>query len=144
MTLRALLILPVAASLLAACSAPNDAAIYRHSVFHTIAWHFGTLAAMAKGSQPFDQATFEDKANILVNLSALPWEGFQPDSAEGSDAKPAIWENRADFDSKANAFQEQARTLARLAAEGDQQAMLAQVGEVGKSCKACHQEYRED
>lgn len=144
MNMRALLILPLAAWLLAACSSPNDAAVYRHSVFHTIAWHFGTLGAMAKGDQPFDQETFEKKANILAELSALPWEGFQPDSAEGSDAKPEIWDNRDDFDNKAETFQNEAHKLAQLASEGDQQAMFSQVGEVGKSCKACHQEYRKN
>ena len=145
MKLRTLLILPLAVVLLSACSqGRNEAASYRHSIFHVIAWHFGALGAMAKGEQPFDPATFEKKANILAELSTLPWEGFQPDSAEGSDAKPAIWENRADFDSKAETFQNEARTLAQLAGEGDQQAMFSQVGEVGKACKACHQEYRKD
>ena len=99
----ALIMLAIAAPLLNACSGgPNEAAEYRHSIFHVIAWHFGTLGAMAKGEQPFDQAVFERKAGILENLSKLPWEGFQEGTAEGSDAKPAIWENRDDFDASLN------------------------------------------
>lgn len=139
----ALIMLAIAAPLLNACSSgPNEAAAYRHSIFHVIAWQFGTLGAMAKGEQPFDQAVFERKAAILEDLSTLPWEGFQEGTAEGSDAKPAIWENRKDFDAKARDFEEQVSTLARLAREGDKEAMLGQVGQVGKSCKACHDDYR--
>ncbi|MBL7250605.1 c-type cytochrome [Alloalcanivorax sp. C16-2] len=139
----ALIMLAITAPLLSACSSgPNEAAGYRHSIFHVIAWHFGTLGAMAKGEQPFDQAVFERKAGILEELSTLPWEGFQEGTAEGSDAKPAIWENRDDFDAKARDFEERASTLASLAREGDQQAMLDQVGKVGQACKACHDDYR--
>ena len=76
----------IAAPLLNACSGgPNEAAEYRHSIFHVIAWHFGPLGAMAKGEQPFDQAVFERKAGILENLAQLPWEGFPEGSADGSD-----------------------------------------------------------
>ncbi|MEO1903785.1 MAG: cytochrome c [Alcanivorax sp.] len=139
----ALILLAVAAPLLNACSSgPNEAAEYRHAIFHVIAWHFGPLGAMAKGEQPFDQAVFERKAGILENLAQLPWEGFQEGTADGSDAKPEIWENKADFDAKADDLMRETAELSRLSREGDQQAMLAQVGQVGQACKACHQEYR--
>ena len=82
----ALILLAIAAPLLNACSSgSNEAAEYRHSIFHVIAWHFGTLGAMAKGEQPFDQAVFERKAGILENLAQLPWEGFPEGSADGSE-----------------------------------------------------------
>ncbi|KAF0807723.1 cytochrome c class II [Alcanivorax xiamenensis] len=140
------LLIPVlAAGLLSACGkGPNEAAEYRESVFKATAWHFGTLGAMAKGEQPFDQAVFEEKADIVAQLSGLPWEGFaDAGSADGSHAKPAIWENRADFDGKARDFQNAAAELAEMAGSADQQALFAQVGKVGETCRACHTEYRE-
>ena len=141
----ALILLAIAAPLLNACSSgPNEAAEYRHSIFHVIAWHFGTLGAMAKGEQPFDQAVFEEKAGIVADLSRLPWEGFtDAGSADGSHAKPAIWENRADFEGKAQDFQDAAAELAEMAGSAEQQALFAQVGKVGETCRACHTEYRE-
>ena len=135
--------LAIAAPLLNACSGgPNEAAEYRHSIFHVIAWHFGTLGAMAKGEQPFDQAVFERKAGILENLSKLPWEGFQEGTAEGSDAKPAIWENWSKFESAVQDFERESAKLAKVAESGDMEALAKQVRATGKTCGGCHRNFR--
>ena len=38
----------------------------------------------------------------------------------------------------------QANELQKVAATGDQAAIKAQFGELGKACKSCHDKYREE
>ena len=71
-------------------------------------------------------------------------EGSGPASGVETDALPAIWENKADFDSKVDDFQAAAATLASTAAAGDIAAITSAFQATGATCKACHQTYRAD
>ena len=57
-------------------------------------------------------------------------------------AKPEIWLNTEDFNAKLADFRREAGKLASVAAEGDRAAISAQFGATGKTCKACHDEYK--
>src|SRR6218665_1043075 len=63
-------------------------------------------------------------------------------SAANSDALPAIWSNRADFEAKAADYAAAAAKLADLAKAGDKPGFAAQFAVVGGTCKACHDAYR--
>lgn len=67
---------------------------------------------------------------------------FPPGStAEGSRAKPAIWTDRKEFDELAMQLKKAAANLAATAKDnGD---VKAASGEVWKTCKACHDKFRE-
>jgi cytochrome c556 len=61
-----------------------------------------------------------------------------------TEAREAIWQRPEDFNSKARAF-EKAAIAFRAAAQGsDLDNIRAAHAELGKSCKACHDLYRED
>ena len=62
---------------------------------------------------------------------------------QGGDAKPAIWDNLADFQQKMEAMQLEAAKLGDVAASGDRQAIGDQIAATGKTCKSCHDEYKE-
>jgi cytochrome c556 len=47
-----------------------------------------------------------------------------------------------DFKSKAEKMQAETAKLVQAAKTGDAAALKAQVGETGKACKACHDNYR--
>jgi cytochrome c556 len=63
-------------------------------------------------------------------------------SAPNSRALLAIWQNKADFIAKANAFGDAAAQLKKLADAGDSAGFAAQAQVVARGCGACHSLYR--
>jgi cytochrome c556 len=125
---------------------PDEAIAYRQGVFKLIRWNMGPLAAMAKGEASWDGAQFARRAARLSWLSYQVEEGFPKGSDTGAvtDAKPEIWANFDDFRAKLKDFQREAAALRDVAATGDEAASKAQLGKVGGTCKACHDEYKAD
>jgi cytochrome c556 len=122
---------------------PEDAIKYRKSVYAVMGWNFGPLAAMAKGDKPYDKDEAIRRTANIAFMSRLPLEGFIPGSDKGdTKAKPEIWENMDDFKSKLEKMQQETAKLAEVAKAGDFNALKAQLGETGKACKACHDNYR--
>ena len=117
---------------------------YRQSWFALVASNFGPMASTVKGEIPWDQAKMERWSRDLETLTSLDiMRGF----AEGSDkgttrAKPEIWQNKADFDSKLDDMTGAVAKLQETVATGDREAIAEQVGATGKTCKACHDEYK--
>ena len=60
----------------------------------------------------------------------------------GTEALPAIWTNRADFEAKAAAFATAAQSMADAAKADDKAALTAAVAATAGACKACHDTYR--
>lgn len=123
----------------------KDAIEYRQSAFSLIAYNFGDMGAMMKGKKPFEAATFAMRATNVAALSKFPFEGFIAGSDKGeTEALAKIWQDRADFDTKMKTFQENAAILATVAQKGDQAAIKQAFMDTGKSCKSCHDVYKED
>ena len=98
---------------------------------------------MAKGDRPYDKEVAIKNATIVEFMSKLPWDKFAPGTDMGNTkAKPEIWENMDDFKAKAEKMQAETAKLLQVAQTGDAAALKAQVGETGKACKACHDNYR--
>jgi len=124
---------------------PEDAIEYRQAAFHLIAYNFGDMGAMLKGEKPFDAAVFSSRADNVAALSKIPYEGFIAGSDKGdTEALAKIWQEKADFDSKAMAFQDYAAALAIAAKSGDKNNLKQAFVNTGKSCKACHDDYKKD
>jgi cytochrome c556 len=117
---------------------------YRQSFFALVAANFGPMASMVKGEMPWDQERMEDYADDLDTLLELDlMRGFQEGSEKGTTrAKPEIWQNMADFESKLEDLREAADKLDDVAEGGDRKAIAQQVGVTGEACKACHDEYK--
>ena len=60
-----------------------------------------------------------------------------------TDAKAEIWQKPDDFEAKARDFETAAAAFKTAAAGNDVAAIRAAQGNLGKSCKACHDLYRE-
>ena len=106
--------------------------------------YFGPIVGMAKGQVPFDADLVSANANKIAQLSPMIPDVFAFDtrsSGVASDGLDSIWEDMADFDSKATTAKERALALAAAASEG-QGAFLKAVGGMGSACKGCHEEYR--
>lgn len=128
---------------------PHDAAIKgRQAMFQTYNFNMGVLGAMAKGKTEYNA---ELAAQSAANLHAAANFGQAAMWPAGSDSEtpgnartralPAIWENFPDVSEKSNALKMASEKLAADAG-GGLDALKAAIGDVGASCKGCHDDYR--
>ncbi|MGO4483982.1 c-type cytochrome [Rhizobium pisi] len=102
----------------------------------------GALAAIAKGTKPYDA---EAVKTALTTIAATA-KGFPDQFKPGSDtndegASPKIWENMDDFKAHAAKLSSDAETaLAQLPA--DPAAVGATLNTLGANCGGCHKAYR--
>ncbi|HEU4704915.1 MAG TPA: cytochrome c, partial [Sphingomicrobium sp.] len=80
-------------------------------------------------------------ARLAPEVSKWFPPGTGPDVGK-TRAKPEIWQKPEDFAAKTRAFQAAAQKFDATARGGDVAAIKAGFGEVGKTCKACHNPYR--
>ncbi|MFA9459795.1 c-type cytochrome [Thiohalorhabdus methylotrophus] len=127
-------------------SEAEKAVEYRESVFHVIGHNFMPMADMVKGKIDYDAEEFATRAERVAQLARMPLEGFVEGTAgvAGSEAKPGIWSNWDDFRGKLEDLQKESAKLAKVAGKGDLQAIKPQFMAVGKACKSCHDEYKEE
>lgn len=123
---------------------PEDAVKYRQGAFTVMAAHFGRLGAMANGRVPFDAKVAQDNAALVEVMSKLPFAGFTPDTqAIKTKVKPEAWAEKAKFDQGAEKMQAEVVKLNAAAKTGNLDNLKAAFGETAKTCKACHDAYRE-
>ena len=121
---------------------PEDAVKYRKAGFTVMAAHFGRLGAMAQGRVPFDAAAAQANAEIVAQMSKLPFAGFV-DGTSGTEKgapKANVWSDRAKFDAGAKKLQDEAAKLVASAKTLD--GLKAQFGPTAGTCKACHDDFR--
>jgi cytochrome c556 len=106
--------------------------------------YFGPIGAMVQGKIPWDAAVVARNAGFLEALSKMPWDGFQASTADvkDTDAKPEIYKEADKFRSDSQKLETEMTKLAAAARSGDQNAVKAAFGEVGKACKSCHDDFR--
>jgi len=122
----------------------EDAIEYRQGIFTAMKWYFGPMGAMVKGDMPYDQAEFTRRAEQFAKLTPMAEEGFVEGSAEGSEALPEIWEDMDTFSAGFDKLETAANALVAASKTGDMGQIKPAFGEVAKSCKGCHDNFRED
>lgn len=139
-TLSVALTLPVAAHI--ERSEPLQS--LRQSYYALLGMTFGPMGDMVKGEIDWDGARFARWADDLAAVASVQVErGFQPGSEQGKTrAKPEIWLDMEDFEGKLADLRREAAALAAVAKTDDVDAIKAQFGATGKTCKACHDEYK--
>ena len=117
---------------------------YRQSYFTLVAMNFGPIGAMVKGEMPWDDAKLKTFANELGALGNMDVSrAFGPGTDKGTTRpKPEIWENQDDFNSKLTDMRNALAGLQVAAGSGDKKIVAQAVGDTGKACKACHDEYK--
>lgn len=133
----------IAAPATAQFAKPEQAINYRQAGMTLIGSHFGRMAPVAKKEAPFDADAIAKNVEVLSVLAALPWAGFAP-GAEGGDAKPEVWSDAKGFKQAEDDFLSAMDKLKTASASGDFDAFRVAFGNVGKSCKSCHDSYRKE
>ena len=141
-----LAVLGVVASLPAAAQfqKPEDAIKYRQAAFTVMGNHMGRIGAMAAGKAPFDAKVAADSAAIINTLAKLPFSAFGEGTDKGMPqrAKPEVWKDAAKFKTAADTMVTEIGKLDAAAKSGNLDAIKAAMGATGKSCKACHDDFR--
>ena len=77
-------------------------------------------------------------------MLGLPWESFGAGTDKGAPTKadPKVWKEAARFRQAAEGTQKAVANLVAAAKSGDEGKFKAAFGEVGKSCKGCHDDFR--
>jgi cytochrome c556 len=128
----------------AAQAKPEVLVKQRQAGMTLIGKYFGPLGGMAQGKIPFNADVVQRNAGYLDVLAKLPWDGFH-ESTKGtkSAALPAVFEKQSEFKQGAERMQSEVSKLASVSKAGDEAAVKAQIGAVGKTCGGCHDNFRE-
>ncbi|MBW9053698.1 c-type cytochrome [Rhizobium mesosinicum] len=102
----------------------------------------GSLAAIAKGTKPYDAEAVKTAVTTIAQTAKAFPEQFKPGTETGdSEASPKIWENIDDFKARAAKLSTDAETvLAQLPT--DAAGVGAALNTIGGNCGGCHQLYR--
>jgi len=131
---------------------PETAIRARQSIMRVMVLNFGPVAAMAQGKVAFNKEVFSANALRLESVWAMNVARFFPAGSdkpvEGSKiagftrAEPAIWSQPDKFKMAQETLTQALGKLAAAAKSGDESAMKAAAGGVGKACKGCHDDFR--
>lgn len=128
---------------------PSDAerAIeYRMAVYQVIGWNFGPLKGAVSGKTAYDKDSFTLHAQRIATMAPMLPEGFPAGSylAGKTDAKPLIWEKRAEFDELLKKLATESANLAEVSKTGDMAKIKPAFAELGKVCKTCHEKFKKE
>lgn len=123
---------------------PEDAIKYRQSAMFVMGNHFGRVGAMVNGRAPYDAGAAAANAEVVATMSRLPFVGFVDgtSSTEKGKANAKVWSDKAGFESAAKKMQDEVAKLVAVSKSNSLDTLKPAFGEVGKACKACHDEYR--
>lgn len=146
-------LIAIAATLLAATAAhaqqapkPEQLIKWRQSAYQVVAWNAGRVKANVDGSYNKDEVVRAANAIAAVANSGLP-SLFAPGTETGkgwkdTSVKATLFTDTAGVAAAQAAFGKEANELARVAQGGDVTAVKAQLAALQKTCKACHDDYR--
>ena len=116
----------------------------RQSAMTLIGKYFGPLGGMLKGSVPFSADVVSRNAGYLEVLAQMPWDGFaESTKGEKTKALPAVWTDAATFKQAQDQLRTAVGALNTAAKGGNEGAVKAAIGDVGKACGSCHDNFRE-
>ncbi len=128
---------------------PHDKAIKaRQSMFQLYSYSMGILGGMAKGKIEYNADIAAEMASNLDAAANLGQSTFWPAGSDNSNAEnattralPALWETYPAVVEKGDDLKTATAALAANAGNG-LDALKSSMGDVGKSCKGCHDKFR--
>ena len=138
------LALGAAAGAVFAQAKPETVVQQRQAVMKLQGKYFGPMAAMAQGKAPYNADIVKRNSAFLDNLSRMAWDGFDASTKDvKSAALPSVYEQPDKFKQAAAALENEAHKLWEVSQRGDEAAVKAQIGAVGKTCGGCHNDFRQ-
>ncbi|MFN3579728.1 MAG: c-type cytochrome [Pseudomonas sp.] len=130
---------------------PEDQIKFRKAGYSFMSWNMGKIKAQViDGSVEYNQDQIAAAANTIAaiansGMGALYGPGTEQNVGnQVTRVEPALFDNFPDVIELSGNFVRAADNLAEQAASGDQASIRTAFGELGQSCKACHDKYRKD
>lgn len=154
--MKALMTGAVAAVLLASTAVqaqmkPEEMVETRQAGYQFMSWNMGKIKAQViDGKEPYDQAKVAAAANAIAAIANSGMGSlYSPDTTteqlgKATRLKPEFFQNLDEAGQIGRNFTAAANQLAKVATEGDQAAIKKAFGDVGGSCKSCHDKFRAD
>lgn len=123
---------------------PEDTLKVRQGLMLAVKMQAGPLLGFAQGKAdlPPDAAARAESLASLAKLSPMGWmKGGE--NIKDSETKPEAFTSPK-FQEGWTAFATETAKLAEVAKAGDAAAIKAQAGAVGKTCKGCHDDFKQD
>lgn len=114
----------------------------RTTAFKSFMPTFSSMKKMANGDEAFEPEKFKAKAASFVKEARVPFEHFQNDPNGNGDALPAVWLKADAFKAEQDKFLNAVDALNTAAQTAKLDDIKAAFGNVGASCKACHDAFR--
>ena len=120
----------------------NPAVMARMEAMKSVGTEMKVLGDMAKGTTSFDaDAARAAAAEIARHAARTPALFEAPEDDPKSEARAAIWDDFADFTTKAQAMEQAAAGFSMSIASLED--VRTALGVLGKTCTDCHKPYRE-
>lgn len=123
---------------------PEESLKMRQGMMQAVKFNFGPLGAFAqgKGDLPADAAARAENLSALARMAPAAWRKGTED-LKGAETKAAAFTS-ADFGKGWEMMAAAADKVAAAAKANDAAAIKAAAGEVGKTCKGCHDNFKND
>ena len=116
--------------------------VARHGLLQTLKLQFKPLGAFAKGDGPLPADTAR-RAEVIAELADVLPVAWGDKDRPNSGTKPEAFAQKDKFLAGFKALNSEALKLQAVAKGGDADAIKAQIGAVGKACKACHDDFKQ-
>ncbi|MBU1236818.1 MAG: cytochrome c [Gammaproteobacteria bacterium] len=144
----ALILIPVI--LLTACGGepedtrPGQPVAHRRAAFKEIIKYFEPMGVMIRANE-YDAAKFQSLTLRMMELRDKPWEYFGPDTNyPPSRSREEVWTQPEKFEAGKKAFFDATDKLAAIAGTKDKREAGAAFQAVQKTCKDCHDAFKND
>jgi cytochrome c556 len=144
------LVLVVSSFLLACNDTPKDAhplqlVSKRQAIFKQLTKTLEPMGLVVRDHKAYDPQEFKANALSLQHLSSQPWALF---TSEGNypptRAKPEVWSKATEFKLAQDSYMAAVEALVKAAATGELPVLRTRVEELQKSCKDCHNRFRNE
>lgn len=126
----------------AAPAAETDHIKARQDAFKQVGEAMKTIGDVVKGDVAYDAEQFKAVVAQMQTAGAEAFQHFGEDT-QGGNAKADIWSNMAKFEEGRDKMAAAVAALNEAAQTGDLNAIKPKMGDLGGSCKACHDAFKE-
>lgn len=124
---------------------PDQLVTKRIAIFKQFTRTLEPMGLVARERQDYNRHDFLRSAQALEKLSTQPWVFFTPDgNYPPTHAKAEVWQKAAEFKAAQEQYLSTVKELVKAAEGGDLALIRPAVNEVQKSCKNCHNQFRND
>lgn len=124
---------------------PDQLVSKRRAIFKQFTRTLEPMGLVARDRKDYNPRELNISALELQKLATQPWAYFTPDSNyPPTHAKNEVWQQPAEFRLAQEKYQTTVSQLVKASQGGDLDIIRSAVNEVQKSCKTCHNQFRND